>query len=173
MDARALLESYPDSSFDVIITDLTEPAEGCPSQYLFSKEFFKICKKKLREKGNLAMQASILRVTTFEMHASIVRTLKEVFPIVRSYAAYVPAFDTTWGFAFASFFSDPIKVSQEEIDKKVKDRLTGNLRYYDGITHFHLFSLGKDIRELLEQNGQIITDEAPFRLKRKDQIFIF
>lgn len=170
MDARNLLESYPDSSFDIIITDLTEPAEGSPSQRLFSKEFFKICKRKLREGGTIAVQASLLRITSYEMHSSIIRTLKEVFSIVRPYAVYVPSFDTNWGFAFASDSSDPIKISQSEIDRKISERISGNLRFYDGITHQHIFSLGKDLRVLIDSSGQIITDEAPFKLKRKDQL---
>jgi len=170
MDARALLESYPDSSFDVIITDLTEPAESSPSQRLFSKEFFEICKNKLKDGGTVSLQASLLRVTTYEMHSSIIRTLKEIFSIVRPYAVYVPSFDTTWGFAFASNSSDPLKVSPAEIDKKISERISGNLRFYDGITHQHLFSLGKDIRCLIDSSGRIITDEIPFKLKRKDQI---
>lgn len=172
-DARALLESYPDSFFDIIITDLTEPTEDSPSKRLYSKEFFSICKNKLKANGTLAIQASLLRITTFELHASIAKTLKEIFPVSRSYAAYVPSFDTTWGFIFASNQTDPVNFSPKDIYERINDRIEGSLRYYDGITHLHLFSLGKDIRELLDKEGQIITDNTPFYLERKDQVLGF
>jgi spermidine synthase len=155
---------------DVIITDLTEPTEGSPSKRLYSKEFFSLCKNKLKANGTLAIQASLFRITTYEMHASIAKTIKEIFPITRSFAPYVPSFDTTWGFIFASNQADPINFSPEEIDKRISEKIEGDLRYYDGITHLHLFSLGKDLRELLDKEGQIITDDAPFHLERKDQI---
>lgn len=169
-DARSLLESYPDASFDVIITDLTEPAENSPSQRLFSREFFEICKRKLRDGGVISMQASLLRITTYEMHSSIVKTIKEVFSIVRSFATYVPSFDTTWGFIFASNYSDPLNMNPTEIDKRISERTSGELHFYDGITHQHLFSLGKDLRKLIETSGEVITDTSSIKLKRKDQI---
>ena len=170
-DARALLESYPDSFFDVIITDLTEPTENSHSKRLYSKEFFSLCKNKLKANGNIAIQASLLEVTAYNMHASIAKTLKEIFPITRSYAEYIPSFDTTWGFIFASNQTDPINFSPKDIDEKIHAKVEGDLRYYDGITHLHLFSLGKDLRELLDKEGQIITDETPFYLERKERIF--
>jgi len=170
MDARKLLEEQEDQSFDAIYTDLTEPVNGGPSQMLYSKEFFSICKSKLNPNGFLVAQGSLLRINTFEMHASIIKTMKEVFPIVRSYAVYVPSFDTTWGFAFASLEADPLAFDAQEINLRIQKRLSGKLRYYDGIAHQHIFSLGKDLREKLNSSGSIITDHLPFSLKKKSDL---
>jgi len=170
MDARGLLETYPDKFFDVIITDLTEPTSGGPSQKLFSKEFFTICRNKLKDSGILALQASLLRITTYEMHSSIIKTLNEVFPLVFSGTSYVPSFDTTWGFAYASRNINISKFTCDNIDKLIEDKIEGKLKFFDGISFLNIFSLGKDLRELIKNNGNIITDDEPFYLKRKDEI---
>jgi spermidine synthase len=170
MDARKLLEEQKDQSFDGIYTDLTEPVNGGPSQMLYSREFFSICKAKLRQNGFLVAQGSLLRINTYEMHASIIRTMKEIFPIVRSYAVYVPSFDTTWGFAYASLGSDPPSLGSDEINFRIQQRITGKLNYYDGIAHQHIFSLGKDLREKIALSGSIITDDLPFSLKKKSDL---
>ncbi len=170
MDARKLLQEQSDSSFDGIYTDLTEPVNGGPSQMLYSKEFFSLCKEKLTDDGFVVVQGSLLRISNYEMHASIVRTMKEVFPIVRSFGAYVPSFDTVWGFVYASFKDDPMNYSSNDIDQRIQQRLSGKQRFYDGITHQQVFSLGKDIRSMLLQSGTVITDDHPFILKRKNEL---
>ncbi len=170
MDARKLLEEQADQSFDGIYTDLTEPVSGGPSQMLYSKEFFTLCRSKLAQNGFVVVQGSLLRVTNYEMHASIARTMKEVFPLVRSYLVYVPSFDTTWGFVYASFETDPLAYTAKEIDQEIHERLTGNLRFYDGIAHQHIFSIGKDLRNLVDNSGTVITDNQPFKLKRKNEL---
>jgi spermidine synthase len=170
MDARKLLEEQIDGSFDGIYTDLTEPVNGGPSQLLYSKEFFNLCRSKLTENGYVAVQGSLLRLTDYEMHASIVRTMKEVFPIVRSYASYIASFDTTWGFIYASFDADPMEMSKEEVDRRISERLSGTQKFYDGIAHQQLFSLGKNLRKLIDSSGSIITDDRPFSLKKKSDL---
>jgi len=168
VDARKFLESDASlNSIDVVISDLTEPYDEGPSYKLFTKEFFEIIKDKLRENGTFVLQASMLRVTACEMHKSIKRTLEQVFPIVRSYFAYVPSFDTTWSFVLATKKNDPKGFTKEEIDILISKRINGELKFYDGETHISIFSLPKDIRELLKEGGEIITDDKPIFLKRK------
>lgn len=168
VDARKFLESDVSlDSMDVVISDLTEPYDEGPSYKLFTKEFFRIIMDKLKENGTFVLQASMLRVTAFEMHKSIKRTLEQVFPIVRSYFAYVPSFDTTWSFVLATKKNDPKEFTKEEIDSLISKRINGELKFYDGETHISIFNLPKDIRELLKEGGEIITDDKPIFLKRK------
>lgn len=168
VDARKFLESDVSlDSIDVVISDLTEPYDEGPSYKLFTKEFFGIIKDKLKENGTFVLQASMLRVTSFEMHKSIKRTLEQVFPIVRSYFAYVPSFDTTWSFVLATKKNDPKEFTKEEVDSLISKRINGELKFYDGETHISIFNLPKDIRELLKEGGEIITDDKPIFLKRK------
>lgn len=168
VDARKFLENEVSSgSCDVIISDLTEPYEEGPSFRLFTKEFFQVVYERLKDTGVFVLQASLLRVTTHEMHRAIRTTLKSVFPVVRSYTAYVPSFDTTWSFLIASKHSDPLNLTKEAIDAYLASNISGELSFYDSETHTALFNLPKDIRRILAEEGEIITDAKPLSLKRK------
>ncbi|MGB9770114.1 MAG: spermidine synthase [Caldisericum sp.] len=170
-DARAFVESnLSNNSVDVFISDLTEPYEGGPSYKLYSVEFYKTIFDRLKENGVFVLQASLLRVTNYKMHAIIRNTLKQIFPIVRSYFAYVPAFDTTWGFIIASKKNDPKAFTREEIDYMIKEQIEGDLRFYDGETHIALFNLPKDIRKLIDSEKEIITDSNYIPLERKENL---
>jgi len=169
-DARVNLENQKNNSFDIIVSDLTEPTEGGPSQKLFSNEFFKICYQKLKPDGFICLQASLLQINSYEMHASILKTMQETFPIVRSLITFVPSFDTTWGFAIGSKSIDPLDIVPGEINKRIEERLTSKTKFYDGISHGSLFSISKDIGSLLSANGRVIEDNKPFTLKKKKDI---
>jgi len=169
-DARLHLESQQDSSFDVILTDLTEPFENGPSKALFSKAFFELCHRKLNQDGILAIQASQLTNKHHAMHGAIRHTITQSFPIVRSYSAYIGSFDTMWAFILATKQVDPKAYTKEVIDTTIQSRgLSSVLRYYDGETHRHLFSQEKDIRCLLNHPSHpVIEDQSAFSLSRKD-----
>ena len=168
LNARKFMETQVSTgSVDVIISDLTEPFEDGPSYKLFTKEFFEIIKDRLKDRGVFALQASILRITTFKMHLSIRNTLKKIFPVVRSYYAYIPSFDTTWGFIIASKKYDPLNLSANQINSLISERIEGQLKFYDGDTHIQMLSLPKDIKLILSEDSEIITDQNPVFLPRK------
>lgn len=170
-DARAFVETnLSNNSVDVFISDLTEPYEGGPSYKLYSVEFYRTIFERLKESGVFVLQASLLRVTNYKMHTIIRNTLKKVFPVVRSYFAYVPSFDTTWGFIVASKKNDPKNLTKEEVDNLIKERISGSLRFYDGETHVSLFNLPKDIRKLIEEQTDVITDLHYIPLERKENL---
>ncbi len=171
-DARKFMESEVSSgSCNVIISDLTEPFEAGPSYKLFTKEFFTTLFERLTEDGIFVLQASMLRNVTFRMHRAIRNTLSVVFPIVRSYYTYVPSFDTTWSFVIASKRYDPKEVSAEKINRLIKERIEGELKFYDGDAHTRMFSLPKDIKKILSENTtEIISDNKPLVLTRKEKV---
>lgn len=170
-DARSHLATQQDNSFDVILTDLTEPFEDGPSKALFSTEFFALCHRKLTQNGILAIQASQLTNKHYSMHGAIRHTIQQHFPIVRSYAVYVQSFDTMWAFVVASKQFDPKTYTKEVIDTTLQSRgIASRLRYYDGETHRHLFMLEKDTRNLLNNAFHpTIEDQSAFMLSRKDR----
>ncbi len=158
-DARKWIMEENTEKFDVIIHDLTQPVPDSPSRKLFSKEFFTKIKETLTPKGVLGIQASRSDFNWIELHACIYRTLKEVFKIVRPYDAQIPSFANNWGFITASDAVDPLKYTPQEIDELISQRIKGNLKFYDGITHQKMFSLTKIARTLLEKDWEVITDE--------------
>ncbi len=160
MDARRYL-AETDRQFDLIISDLTEPVDDGPSYLLFTREFYGILVRKLAPGGLLAMQSGSFSLQYIEAHAAIRNTLQTCFEIVRSYQAYVPSFDSPWGFNIASRKDDPLKISPEEVDSGLGRLGITDLKFYDGRTHVHMFSIPRDIRRALAEDSTIIEDQKP------------
>ncbi len=160
MDARKYLENSKDV-YDIIVVDLTEPLDDGPSYLLFTKEFYNIASERLAENGIIVMQAGSFNPHFIECHAAICNTLATTFAINRSFYAFIPSYDTSWGFAIASHKLDPVKLSADEVDKRLAERGIKELKFYDGETHLAVFSIPKDIREAKEREKRIITDNNP------------
>ena len=160
MDARKYLEDNTEK-WDVIFLDLPEPLDNGPCYMLFTSEFYKTVADRLEDGGHIALQADNLNPGLFKSHAAIYNTIKLHFRNVESYGAYIPSFDTKWGFIFASQTARAADFQAEKIDDILRERGLGDLRYYDGVTHRALFSLSKDIRILRDLDKRIIEDHNP------------
>ncbi len=160
-DGRKFLANSKNSTWDVIIVDITEPVEGGPSYLLFTREFYEICADKLTPQGVVSLQAGSTACVDLDMHAMIMRTLKTVFPVVRSFSIEVPSFDLPWGIAVASKKPDPVKLAPKEVDGRIRKRGLGKLLYYDGITHQGIFQVPKYLRDAYAKKGDVITDNHP------------
>uniref|UniRef100_A0A7C3MQW7 Polyamine aminopropyltransferase n=1 Tax=Dictyoglomus thermophilum TaxID=14 RepID=A0A7C3MQW7_DICTH len=159
-DARAYLERTEDQ-FDVIISDLSEPMEGSPAVKLFTYEFYNIVKQHLKEDGIFVMQAGTTHHLKIYFHTVMNSTLRAIFKKVRSYQAYVPAYDFIWSFIFASDKIDPKEYSEKEIDDILKNKGLEGLKFYDGETHKMMFSLPKNLRNIIEKENRVAYDNAP------------
>ena len=160
MDARKYLEETNDQ-YDIIIIDISEPVEEGPAYLLFTKEFYQVVQKRLTPDGLISLQAGTTAVGSLQCISAVYQTLKTVFPIVRPYQASIPSFGLPWGFAMASNTLDPMKISDEELDRRIADRIKGQLKYYDGETHRGQFLLSKIVRERMECERKIIEDNHP------------
>ena len=96
----------------------------------------------------------------FAFHPSI-RPYARSFRLPPPYQAIIPCFGLPWGFALASKKLDPQKLSQSEVDKRISERLKGELRYYNGEIHIGQFLLPKHIRKHAENETRIIEDNHP------------
>ncbi|MEE9199872.1 MAG: polyamine aminopropyltransferase [Candidatus Brocadiales bacterium] len=159
-DGRKFIENSKDS-FDIIIVDLTCPLEGGPSYKLFTREFYSIAKDRLTAQGILAVQADNTSPVASYTYTVIARTLREVFPGVFPYAAYVPSYAMLWGFCLGTNGPDPVALAKEEIDRRISQRVEGELGFYDGLTHQGIFSLPKYLRKALEEQTDVNTDSKP------------
>ena len=160
-DGRKFLADAKDSTYDIIVLDLSEPVPGGPSYLLFTKEFYEIVSQKLTPNGVVSLQAATTANADLALHAMIMRTLRTVFPITRSFSIECPSFDLPWSIGIASKKFDPMKLSPGEVDKRIKSRGLGTLGYYDGITHLGIFNTPKYMREALAKKGDIIEDNHP------------
>ena len=160
-DARAYLE-HTNERFDLIVIDLPEPLEEGPACLLYTTEFYTLVRNRLSDQGVMTMQAGMVKVNEIFFHGAVNRTLREVFPVVASYQAFISCFGTPWGFILASKGTDPRKQSAEEIDRIITARMDPkSLGYWDGQAHLHSFSLPKFIREAIVRNDRVITDSNP------------
>ncbi len=159
-DARKYLEVTKEK-FDVIISDLPCPIESGPAYLLYTTEFYKILIQKLNPLGIFSLQAGSGALLQFHLHCLIYRTLTKVFPIVRSFSAFVPSFDVPWAFIIATNKKDPAEMNKNKVDTLIKKQIQGTLKFYDGETHTGLFKIPKYIRELIQKQKNIICDNRP------------
>jgi len=159
MDARRYLEET-DKKFDIIYSDLTEPAEEGPSKLLFTREFYNMIKTKLEPGGILAVQSGGFSLDYLSIHAAIRNTLELNFKNVRSYHTFIPSFDCSWGYIIASADREILKIGRNEVDKRLSS-IAKHLRFYDGETHEGMFCIPKDIRKALHDDQTIIEDGKP------------
>jgi spermidine synthase len=160
-DARAFLEET-DERYDCILIDVTAPKKNSPSFYLFTREFYKTANDKLLDDGILVTQAQSAALNNLEPLVSIRKTLLSIFKFVHVYTVYIPFYSDLWGFVLASNKHDPSWLSTEEVNKKLHRFGCRDLYFYDGLTHNRMFSLPKNLRDKILQEGRILTDADPF-----------
>jgi spermidine synthase len=159
-DARAYLERTSER-FDLIVSDLPEPMEAGPACLLYTREFYQTVHDRLTPTGALTMQAGMTKACELGFFTAIHRTLRDVFPVVAGYQAFVSCFGTPWGFIIASRKTDPRRQDAAAIDRLIAERVRGDLDYWDGETHRHAFSLPKHIRRALQSSTRVVTDAQP------------
>jgi spermidine synthase len=164
-DARSWLEAQHNPDFDVILVDLTEPLAGGPSDKLFTREFYDLCKRSLAPGGVMALQAGSTRLELAWAFARVIRTLEAVFPNVVSYMTWITSFAEPWGFAVAGG-DDVAQLSLELIDTRIKARDV-EPRYLDGECFEGLQRLPRYLREAYATNHEVATDERPLVFSRK------
>lgn len=160
LDARQYLEET-EEGFDVIIIDIPEPIEEGPAYLLYTKEFYEIVKRRLKDDGVISLQAGSAAINNLLSFTAVSRTLREVLPVVAPYSASVPSYAFPWGFILASKRFDPREITAEDVDRRIAERISGELRYYDGITHQGQFMLPKYLRYELDRQERIIEDNLP------------
>ncbi|MCH8089986.1 MAG: polyamine aminopropyltransferase [Chloroflexi bacterium] len=156
-DAGAYLKDA-EAPFDVIIIDLSDPVKGNPSALLYTREFYQLALERLTPQGVLAIQAECADYGRTQAFTAICNTLGQVFPQVYPYHLSVPSFSGDWGFALATLGPDPTLVSPKEVDQAISTRITRPLRAYDGVTHQGIFTFSRAVREVLEAETRVLTE---------------
>jgi len=149
-----------DMTFDVIISDLTEPLPFTPSSGTFSLDYFRLIKSRLAPGGLYSMQASRGDMIFLANHSALYRTLIEVFPQVHSSLARIHSFDYIWSFALASSDCNPKAITIEEIDSRLAKRIGSMLRFYDGEAHHGMFCTPKYFRTRRNEQQLVLVKEG-------------
>lgn len=163
-DARQWLADRRGANFDVILSDLPNPHEDGPGQFLFTREYFQICADALAEDGVLALQAGSANENYPDCMVSCIETLEqmpEAFAHVAGYYGIVSTFFQPWGFVLASKRHDPGALTPAEIEQRLADRGVEN-RYYTPRFHHAMFTLPEYLSEAQRTRGRVLTDADPF-----------
>lgn len=159
-DARKYLENSS-QRYDVIVIDLAEPVDDGPAYLLYTKEFYSLVLDRLTSDGLITLQAGTTSLNSLLCFSAVYQTLSKVFPIVVPFQGFIPSFGMPWGFITASPTIDPRSLTASEIDKRIKQRIRGELRYYDGQTHVGQFNIPRHLRQAIERCDRIIEDNHP------------
>ncbi|HEV2262873.1 MAG TPA: hypothetical protein VGR69_11355 [Candidatus Rubrimentiphilum sp.] len=150
-DALKFLAEDKDQ-YGVIVSDLTEPLEGSPSNPLFCDAVFRDIKARLAPGGIYVLQASTAGFHNLSLHVKMARTLRKYYKNVVSYYTHVPAFDNDWAFIACSDSVDLSRLEEQTIAQYCR-RLRGENFFYDAQTHRRLVALPLYLRRALAQEG--------------------
>ena len=143
-------------SYDVIVSDLTEPLPDSPSFPLFNEDVFRRVKARLTSGGVYVLQASTAGFHNMALHAKMARSLRAHFRCVRSFYTHVSAFDNDWAFLACSDAVDVAALDAQHIERYVGS-LRGENWFYDAETHRRLFALPRYLRRELARDGDIFA----------------
>jgi len=128
-----------------------------------------LCKQKLSPDGVLVTQSGPGGILSAqEVFAPIYRTVATVFgeENTHAYAANIPSFLDDYGFTMAfknpAATRSPLARTIEEIDQLLDKKIKGGLatmKFYDGVTHTHIFNLMKPIRQALKSEKRVISSD--------------
>jgi spermidine synthase len=137
-DALEVLDTTTET-WDIIISDLSDPIESGPSFALFTKEYFTKLKRVLNPGGYVMVQAGPISPPEVKDHARLVNTLKAVFSNVTSLSAPTPA----------------------EVDQLLQSKTTGGYRFIDGISLLGIMQTPLYIRQAIASETTVYTLSEP------------
>lgn len=160
-DAFEFLEGST-GKFDAAVIDVPDPLEGGPAYLLYTREFYELLKDRLTPGGVMVAQSGPTGPAFYEQcFAAVANTIRSVFPSSFLSEAFVPSFGATWGFVIGSLGPDPSALSVDEVDAGLAERVSRELRYYDGITHRGMFSVPRYLRQAQATETRVITRATP------------
>ncbi len=162
-DALVYLQEAP-TLFDVIIMDITDPADGGPSLALFTQDFYTMVLQRLTPNGILVVQSGAASLESSEVFSAVAHTLATAGAKVRPYRTTVASFGGDWGFTLASKLPLPA-VTPAELDERIAKRMSKVPRSFDGVTYVGMAALPKWLRVRLAAERHVITANDPVFLQ--------
>ncbi|CAH8767986.1 polyamine aminopropyltransferase [Paenibacillus dendritiformis] len=127
------------NEYDVIMVDSTEPVG--PAAPLFERGFYQGIYDALKDDGLFVAQTDNPWFKA-DLIQKVNRDVKEIFPIVRVYAANIPTYPSgMWTFTMGSKKHDPLKVEEASIPEM-------ETKYYSPRLHHAAFVLPKFVEDL-------------------------
>jgi len=153
-DARKWLEKHAET-FDTLVIDLTEPHGS--SKMLYTQEFYRLCKKRLKTKGLVSIHTDNYYVFP-ESFATIYKTFHSVFPNVLTARVDMPCFGMGWTYRMAS----PVPISLSLLDANIKKLKKQGITFDYFTPSIYLVKPTQEELKVLEKKGRISIDRKPF-----------
>ncbi|ABG50154.1 spermidine synthase [Trichodesmium erythraeum IMS101] len=159
-DAQNFLDSS-NETWDVIISDLTDPIEHGLSFPLFTQEYFQKISQVLSALGSFIIQGGSISPAEMYLHARVVKTLQSVFNCVYSLIPYSTSYGCPLGFVVCSeqkFSSTP---NPEKVDRLLAEKTTGGFKFMDGVSLLGMLQIPLNLRQAIATETQIYTLKTP------------
>lgn len=159
-DAVKFLRTSESHSFDVIVSDMTDPVEEGPSTFCFTVEYFEQLKRVLRPHGVLAVQAGPASPVEIALHAKVIRTMSAVFDSVIPYAVDAPCYGRDLGFVIASSTDLGARLSVEAI-RSLDAQLSGSHMWLTPELLVGKLSIPPYLQQAVGARADVYSDSAP------------
>jgi len=151
-DAWEYLGAAAPGSFDVVISDITDPGgEGTASHHLYSAGYFERIRRCLAPGGVCVAQAQELSIRDWTHHARLRGLVGKVFGAVRSGHVYMPSFGYPEGLLFACQDRARLAPPRADVETRLKEAGLAGDPYFDAGVHEAMFTLPPVIRQALER----------------------
>jgi spermidine synthase len=150
-----------DRTFDVVISDLSDPIEEGPSFKLFTREYFEQTRRVLTPDGVFVVQAGPVSPVEMHLHCRLASTLRVVFPHTASLSSFVPTYAAPWSYMLACANSIETHPDPDAIDRQLAEETTGGLRMLDGTALLGLYQLPKYLRAAIAEETRVYTLAEP------------
>lgn len=161
-DALKFLEETTET-WDVVISDLTDPIESGPAYRLFTQEHYQQVKQVLAANGVLSLQAGPISTPELYLHARLVKTVGSVFACAQTCLCPAMSFGCPIAFIVASPQTFNLPLAATAVDRLLAEHTTGGFRAIDGMTLMGLLSVPLYIREAIATETEYYTLAAPPR----------
>lgn len=149
-NALHFVQDSNNGTYDVIVSDLTDPIKESPILELFTVEHFTNVKSRLKPGGVLALQGGPLSLIESDLFPRICRTLEEVFENVLPAQVFAPKYGSPLAIAYATDSSGELP-SMKDIDNTFETKLKGELEILDGKAFHGLFGVPKCVRKAIKE----------------------
>lgn len=134
--------------FDVIISDLTDPAG--PAKALYTKKFYKEILLCLKKDGLFVSHLDLV-TTRPQLAKEIYQNLKSVFKHSSIFVSYIPLYGSLMAFSINSNDLDAKKINLKVIKKRLKAQSVKNLKWYSPKMHEAIFSLPPYLEKMFKK----------------------
>ena len=146
-DALAYLDASPAGSFDVVVSDITDPSgEGSASHHLYADAYVARIARVLAPGGVCVAQAQELSVRDASHHGRLRELFARGFAHVRSAAVYVPSFGYPEGFVYASDDPATLTLAANVVTDRLNAAGLAGDPLFDAAVYEAMFALPPRIR---------------------------